>query len=355
MKMSLNRRQMLFASGAALMGAGPLVGRSFGAPRSATPKVLFFTKSSGYQHSVITRKDGQLSHAEKLLTMLGQHGGFEVVASKDGTLFDPDKIGQFDAFVFETTGILTEKGDHNDGPPMSADGKKAFLDAIAGGKGFVGMHCATDTFHSPPNEIDPYIKMIGGEFIVHGKQQVANLYVCDPAFPGAKAYPVEYKINDEWYAQKNLADDLHVIVLVDYENDSLRTALEVADALGDRLWGVRLDTSATMVDRSLWQEMGRFNPTGVVPELVHKVRDALDSAGHNAVRIVASGGFDAQRIAAFEAQHVPVDAYGVGSSLLLGSNDFTADIVRVDGRPCAKVGRSEQPSDRLATVELVPG
>ena len=212
MEMSLNRRQMLFASGAALMGAGPLVGRSFGASRAATPKVLFFTKSSGYQHSVITRKDGQLSHAEKLLTMLGQHGGFEVVASKDGTMFDPDKIGQFDAFVFETTGILTEKGDHNDGPPMSADGKKAFLDAIAGGKGFVGMHCATDTFHSPPNEIDPYIKMIGGEFIVHGKQQVANLYVCDPAFPGAKAYPVEYKINDEWYAQKNLADDLHVVI-----------------------------------------------------------------------------------------------------------------------------------------------
>ena len=151
------------------------------------------------------------------------------------------------------------------------------------------------------------------------------------------------------------ADDLNVIVLVDYENDSVRTALEVADALGDRLWGVRLDTSATMVDRSLWQEMGRFNPTGVVPELVHKVRDALDSAGHGAVRIVASGGFDAQRIAAFEAQHVPVDAYGVGSSLLLGSNDFTADIVRVDGRPCAKVGRSEQPGDRLAPVALVPG
>lgn len=151
------------------------------------------------------------------------------------------------------------------------------------------------------------------------------------------------------------ADDLNVIVLVDYENDSVRTALEVADALGDRLWGVRLDTGSTMVDRSLWQEMGRFTPTGVVPELVHKVRDALDSAGHGAVRIVASGGFDAEKIAAFEARDVPVDAYGVGSSLLLGSNDFTGDIVRVDGRPCAKVGRSEQPNPRLATVALVPG
>jgi nicotinate phosphoribosyltransferase len=151
------------------------------------------------------------------------------------------------------------------------------------------------------------------------------------------------------------ADDLNVIVLVDYENDSVRTALEVADALGDRLWGVRLDTAGTMVDRSLWQEMGRFTPTGVVPELVHKVRDALDSAGHSRVRIVASGGFDAIKIASFEDQAVPVDAYGVGSSLLLGSNDFTGDIVRVDGRPCAKVGRSEQPNPRLADVALIPG
>ncbi|MDA2953150.1 MAG: quinolinate phosphoribosyl transferase [Actinomycetota bacterium] len=148
------------------------------------------------------------------------------------------------------------------------------------------------------------------------------------------------------------ATDLNVIVLVDYENDSVRTALEVADELGDQLWGVRLDTAATMVDRSLWQEMGRFPPTGVVPELVHKVRDALDHAGHSSVRIVASGGFDATRIAAFEAQGVPVDAYGVGSSLLLGSNDFTADIVRVDGRPCAKVGRSELPNPRMEPVVL---
>lgn len=148
------------------------------------------------------------------------------------------------------------------------------------------------------------------------------------------------------------AGDLNVTVLVDYENDSVRTALEVANALGDDLWAVRLDTSSTMVDRSLWQEMGRFTPTGVVPELVHKVRDALDHAGHGSVRIVASGGFDAGRIAAFEDAGVPVDVYGVGSSLLLGSNDFTADVVRVDGRPCAKVGRSEWPNPRLVPVDL---
>jgi nicotinate phosphoribosyltransferase len=147
------------------------------------------------------------------------------------------------------------------------------------------------------------------------------------------------------------AHDVNVIVLVDFENDSVRTALEVADALGDRLWAVRLDTSNTMVDRALWHEMGRFEPTGVVPELVAKVRRALDNAGHERVRIVASGGFDAARISAFEEAGVPVDAYGVGSSLLRGANDFTADVVRVDGRPCAKVGRSELPNDRLEPVD----
>jgi len=147
------------------------------------------------------------------------------------------------------------------------------------------------------------------------------------------------------------ADELNVTVLVDFENDSVRTALEVADALGPRLWGVRLDTSSTMVDRSLWHEMGRFRPTGVVPELVWKVRRALDGGGHPAVRIVASGGFDARRIREFEEAEVPVDAYGVGTSLLGGSNDFTADVVRVDGVPCAKVGREERPSPRLELVD----
>ena len=91
------------------------------------------------------------------------------------------------------------------------------------------------------------------------------------------------------------AAEMNVTVLVDFENDSVRTALEVADALGDRLWGVRLDTSELMVDRSLWARMGDFKPTGVNPELVRLVREALDAAGHQHVHIVASGGFDAEQ------------------------------------------------------------
>jgi nicotinate phosphoribosyltransferase len=147
------------------------------------------------------------------------------------------------------------------------------------------------------------------------------------------------------------ADEMAVTVLVDFENDSVRTALEVAGELGPRLWGVRLDTSDTLVDRSLWDEMGDFAPTGVNERLVHKVRDALDAGGHAGVRIVVSGGFTAARIREFEARAVPVDAYGVGSSLIRGANDFTSDVVMADGRPVAKVGRALRPNPRLELVE----
>jgi nicotinate phosphoribosyltransferase len=144
--------------------------------------------------------------------------------------------------------------------------------------------------------------------------------------------------------------DMNITVLVDFENDSVRTALEVADALGDTLYGVRLDTSDMLVDRSLLEEMGSFRPTGVNPRLVEKVRGALDGAGHSNVKIVVSGGFTATRIREFEALGVAVDAYGVGSSLIRGSNDYTADIVLLEGRPSAKAGRGYSPNPRLERV-----
>jgi nicotinate phosphoribosyltransferase len=145
--------------------------------------------------------------------------------------------------------------------------------------------------------------------------------------------------------------EMNITVLVDWDNDSVRTTIAVAQALGPKLWGVRLDTSEDLVDRSLFEEMGGFKPTGVNPRLVEKVRGALDGAGYPDVRIVASGGFTAQRIREFESAGVAVDAYGVGSSLIRGDNDFTADIVCVDGQPCAKVGRRYSPNPRLERVE----
>jgi nicotinate phosphoribosyltransferase len=155
-------------------------------------------------------------------------------------------------------------------------------------------------------------------------------------------------------AARHFADwapaDMNITVLVDFENDSVRTALEVARALGPRLWGVRLDTSESLVDRSLWEEMGDFKPTGVNPRLVWKVREALDREGFGEVRIVVSGGFSVEKISEFEEDDVPVDAYGVGSSLIRGSNDFTGDIVMTDGEPSAKVGRRYRQSARLELV-----
>jgi nicotinate phosphoribosyltransferase len=146
-------------------------------------------------------------------------------------------------------------------------------------------------------------------------------------------------------------EDLNVVVLVDFENNSVETALEVARALGPRLWGVRLDTSESLVDRSLWNELGDFKPTGVNERLVLKVREALDRDGFERVKIVVSGGFDVDKIRRFEERGVPVDSYGIGSSLIRGSNDFTADIVLTDGRPSAKFGRRYRANPRLELVD----
>ncbi len=147
------------------------------------------------------------------------------------------------------------------------------------------------------------------------------------------------------------APDTNVTVLVDFENDSVQTALDVARALGRRLWGVRLDTSESLVDRSLWDELGDFDPRGVSERLVRKVRDALDRDGFEHVKIVVSGGFTVDKIRGFEERGVPVDAYGIGSSLIRGANDFTADVVLTDGRTSGKVGRAFRPNPRLELVE----
>ena len=148
----------------------------------------------------------------------------------------------------------------------------------------------------------------------------------------------------------SLSDEVRIMSLVDFHNDSVATALAVARSLGARLWAVRLDTSGTMVDRSMEGEMGDFDPRGVNPPLVRKVREALDRAGFGHVRIVVSGGFDAAKIHAFEGAGVPVDSYGVGSSLMRGSFDYTADVVMVEDEPMAKAGRWHRPNERLEPV-----
>ena len=143
---------------------------------------------------------------------------------------------------------------------------------------------------------------------------------------------------------------VRLITLVDFDNDCVGTSLAVARALGDQLYGVRLDTSETLVDRSVIPQMGTFRPTGVNPQLVWNVRRALDAEGFAHVKIVVSGGFTVEKIRSFEEQDVPVDVYGVGSSLFQGRFDFTADVVMLEGNPRSKVGRSYRPNPRLELV-----
>lgn len=149
---------------------------------------------------------------------------------------------------------------------------------------------------------------------------------------------------------EHMDHDVRLVTLVDFENDCVRTSVDLANALGSSLYGVRIDTSEMLVDKSVIPMMGHSKPTGVTPQLVHNVRDALDRAGHRQVRIVVSGGFTVDKIRDFEARQVPVDAYGVGSSLFQGRFDFTADVVMHAGKPCAKVGREYRASPRLEKV-----
>ncbi len=150
-----------------------------------------------------------------------------------------------------------------------------------------------------------------------------------------------------------MPEHVRLVSLVDFDNDCVQTSLAVARAIGERLYGVRLDTSSTMVDASVMPQMGSFTPTGVNPQLVCNVRKALDAEGFQHVKIVASGGFTVEKIEHFERLGVPVDAYGVGSSLFRdhGRYDFTADVVMVNGKPCAKIGRDYRPNSRLERVE----
>jgi type 1 glutamine amidotransferase len=180
----------------------------------APKKILFFSKSSGFQHDMIAHAPGQMSPAEKILAELGKKNNLEFTFTKDGSLFTPENIAKYDAFCFYTTGDLTTLGGDKN-PPMSTEGKAAFLEAIHDGKGFVGIHAATDTFHSGAEGLDPYIKMIGAEFITHGSQQPAHQIVVDKNFPGMSAVPDDFGPTEEWYSLKSFSPDLHVLLVQD--------------------------------------------------------------------------------------------------------------------------------------------
>ena len=217
----MHRRDMLKTAGAGMLG-GSLFPLAAAAARGKTDgkkrqKVLYFTRNVGYYHSVVQRKGNALSHSERALVEMGKHAGIDVHCTKDGRVFDKD-LDQYDAFALYTNGDLTLKNPQKE-PPMTNRGKQRFLDAIAGGKGLVAFHSSCASWRSPgkgnadPKQIDPYIAMIGGEFIAHGPQQEATLRVTSPKFPGMQGLGKKVTMLEEWYSLKNFADDLHVILV----------------------------------------------------------------------------------------------------------------------------------------------
>ena len=226
MKRTLDRRQFVQAA--------TLAGAAFALPKNlfAAEKkmVLVFTKSSGFEHDVVKRVDGKPSIVENVVTTLGKKHGFSVTTTKDGRVFDSPDFHKYAAVLFFTTGDLTTPGTDKK-PPMSVQGKQKFLSAIDGGMGFVGIHAASDTFHTPPDtqdnanryvahgdKSDPYLRMLGGEFITHGstpRLQDTKLIVNDPKFPGLEGVKSPVSFNDEWYSLKDFRNDLHVILTLD--------------------------------------------------------------------------------------------------------------------------------------------
>jgi uncharacterized protein len=192
--------------------------------------VLLFTKSSGFEHAVVKTTPGNPSVVERCVRGLGAKYGFDVTATKDGRIFDSSEFHSYAAAFFFTTGDLTTPGTDKQ-PPMTAAGKRAFLDAVHGGLGFVGAHAASDTFHTEPDtqdlanryiahgeQSDPYLRMVGGEFIIHGRDprlQTANIIVSDPKFPGLEGVTSPVSFNEEWYSMKDFMPDIHVILTLD--------------------------------------------------------------------------------------------------------------------------------------------
>lgn len=172
-------------------------------------RVLYFTRSAGFEHSVVARPNEGLSHSEKILIELGKRAGFEVECTKDGSVFDGD-LEQYAVVALYATGDLT-RPDGPKSPPMTPKGKERFLEWVKNGGGVVGFHAATDAFHSRQGEVDPFLQMLGGEFLTHGAQQEATVRLVDPAWPGLDQVPKEIRLLEEWYVFRNFAPDLHVI------------------------------------------------------------------------------------------------------------------------------------------------
>jgi len=210
----MRRRDMLRTSGAAVLGLSAFPFGWAVAAEKKTQKILYFTRSVQFEHSVVARQGDALSHSEKILTELGKEAGFDVECSKDGRLFDGD-LDQYDALAFYSCGDMSQPS-VDKAPPMSAEGKKRLVEAVAAGKPFIGIHSAC-YWGAEAGPEDPYLQMVGANFVSHGAQQESTMRVTCSKFPGAEGLGKSFRLMDEWYALKDFSDNLHVVLAEDNE------------------------------------------------------------------------------------------------------------------------------------------
>ena len=144
-----------------------------------------------------------------------------------------------------------------------------------------------------------------------------------------------------------------VTALIDYHNNVVRDSLILARHLGEKLNGVRIDTSKALVDHYFDdKDTSGFDPHGVCKQLVFALRKALDDEGFNYVKITVSSSFSAEKIEEWVKEKVPVSMYGVGTYFVNNTTcGFTGDLVMRDGKPQAKEGRANYPNPRLKKVD----
>ena len=206
----MHRREMLMAGSAAVLGLSGFPLGWTAAAEKKKQRLLYFTRSVQYEHSVVRPGADGLCHSGRVLIELGKQAGFEVECTKDGRVFDGD-LDRYDAFVFYSCGDMFQPSVRKTAP-MSPAGRTRLLDAIRAGKPFLGLHssCYWGRDAAPD---DPYLAMIGARFVAHGAQQEATMRVSSPTFPGARGLGCSFRLMDEWYALKDFAADLHVVLV----------------------------------------------------------------------------------------------------------------------------------------------
>ena len=180
-------------------------------------RILYLSKSEGFEHSVVHQKDGAPSHTDTIIGELVKAAGATLDCTKDASAVNAENLKNYDIVIFYTQGDIRNKGGKDDGAPIGPNGEQELLAWVKAGGGFIAYHSGTDTFHSPPKgPVSPYLDMVGGEFRGHGGQFKGTLKVVDPKHPTMANIPDDWYIRDEWYLFKNFnTKTTHVLALLD--------------------------------------------------------------------------------------------------------------------------------------------